>query len=131
MVQYIGIARTEDWLAFYKQLFGIEAIPREQRFGIMPAGTLLRAPALSPGHRFMLQMIEPETGFLDYADAGERLQRLGLGVPDVPAAVKALRALGIEFMETGAVHTERRGAITKTYLGSVVFELVHSEPEPA
>jgi hypothetical protein len=25
------------------------------------------------------------------------------------------------------VHTERRGAISKTYLGSVVFELVHSQ----
>jgi 4-hydroxyphenylpyruvate dioxygenase len=30
-------------------------------------------------------------------------------------------------METEAVHTERRGAISKTYLGSVVFELVHSQ----
>jgi 4-hydroxyphenylpyruvate dioxygenase len=48
-------------------------------------------------------------------------------VPDVLAAVKALRALGVEFVETPAAHTEPRGAITKTYLGSVVFELVHSE----
>lgn len=43
-------------------------------------------------------------------------------------AAKALRALGVEFVETQATHTESRGAITKTYLGSVVFELVHSEP---
>ena len=57
----------------------------------------------------------------------ERLQRVGLGVPDVLAAVRALRALGMEFMETEAVHTERRGAISKTYLGSVVFELVYSQ----
>jgi 4-hydroxyphenylpyruvate dioxygenase len=42
--------------------------------------------------------------------------------------VNALRALGVEFVETQAAHTEQRGAITKTYLGSVVFELVHSEP---
>ena len=59
-------------------------------------------------------------------DADEKLQRIGLGVPDVLAAVKALRALGVEFVETEAAHTEQRGAITKTYLGSVVFELVHS-----
>ncbi|MCC2633993.1 MAG: hypothetical protein K0S48_1879, partial [Ramlibacter sp.] len=26
--------------------------------------------------------------------------------------------------------TERRGAISKTYLGSVVFELVHSQVAP-
>ena len=48
-------------------------------------------------------------------------------MPDVPAAVRALRALGMEFVESQAAHTEQRGAITKTYLGSVVFELVHSQ----
>lgn len=124
IVQYIGPGRTYDWLEFYRELFGIEAIPDEQRFGIMPAGKLLRAPALQPANRFMLQVIEPE---VDSLDTSERLQRIGLGVPDVLAAVRALRALGMEFVETEAAHTERRGAITKTYLGSVVFELVHSE----
>ena len=124
IVQYIGPGRTCDWLEFYRELFGIAVIPDEQRFGIMPAGKLLRAPALQPGNRFMLQVIEPE---VDSLDTRERLQRIGLGVPDVLAAVKALRALGMEFVETQAAHTERRGAITKTYLGGVVFELVHSK----
>jgi len=60
------------------------------------------------------------------------LQRIGLGVPDVLAAATALRQLGIEFVETAAAHTEQRGAITKTYLGGVVFELVQSAaPLPA
>jgi 4-hydroxyphenylpyruvate dioxygenase len=129
IVQYIGIGRTNDWLEFYEELFGIRAIPDEQRFGIMPAGKLLRAPALQPRNRFMLQVIEPE---IDFVESGvERLQRIGLGVPDVLAAVRALRALGMEFMETEAVHTERRGAISKTYLGSVVFELVQSAVDAA
>jgi 4-hydroxyphenylpyruvate dioxygenase len=128
IVQYIGPGRTYDWLEFYRELFGIQAIPDEQRFGIMPAGKLLRAPALEPANRFMLQVIEPEA---DSVDMSERLHRIGLGVPDVLAAVRALRALGMEFVETEAAHTERRGAITKTYLGSVVFELVHStQPQP-
>jgi 4-hydroxyphenylpyruvate dioxygenase len=73
----------------------------------------------------MLQLVEPEVNVLD---ADERLQRIGLGVPDVLAAVAALRKLGVEFVETQAAHTESRGAISKTYLGSVVFELVQSEP---
>jgi 4-hydroxyphenylpyruvate dioxygenase len=124
IVQYIGAGRTYDWLEFYQELFGIAVIPDEQRFGIMPAGKLLRAPALRPESRFMLQVIEPEA---DSIDTTERLQRIGLGVPDVLAAVRALRALGMEFVETEAAHTERRGAITKTYLGGVLFELVHSE----
>ena len=123
IVQYIGPERSNDWIAFYDELFGTELIPDEQRFGIMPKGTLLRTPALDPAKRFMLQLVEPP---LNVHDADEKLQRIGLGVPDVLAAVKALRALGVEFVETEAAHTEQRGAITKTYLGSVVFELVHS-----
>jgi 4-hydroxyphenylpyruvate dioxygenase len=127
IVQYIGAARSYDWIEFYRELFGIDLIPDEQRFGIMPAGKLLRAPAVDPANRFMLQLIEPD---LDVDDGRERLQRIGLGVPDVLAAVKALRELGMEFVETEAAHTERRGALTRTYLGSVVFELVHSERRP-
>jgi 4-hydroxyphenylpyruvate dioxygenase len=123
IVQYIGVGRTYDWIEFYSALFGTSLIPDEQRFGIMPAGKLLRAPALQPANRFMLQIIEPEP---DSVDNRERLHRIGLGVPDVLAAVRALRALGMEFVESQAAHTEQRGAITKTYLGSVVFELVHS-----
>ncbi len=124
VVQYIGPERSNDWIEFYSALFGLSLIPDEERFGIMPKGTLLRSPALDAANRFMLQLIEPEVNVID---ADERLQRIGLGVPDVLAAVAALRKLGVEFVETQAAHTESRGAITKTYLGSVVFELVHSE----
>jgi len=126
VVQYIGHGRSDDWIAFYNELLGAELIPDDQRFGIMHKGQLLRAPALNAGQGFMLQLIEPEPNVLD---VGERLQRMGLGVPDVMAAVQALRSRGVEFVETDAIHTGRRGAITKTYLGSVVFELVQSEPE--
>lgn len=123
VVQYIGPERSYDWMEFYSALFGMQIIPDEQRFGIMPKGKLLRSPALSIGASFMLQLIEPE---INVMDTEERLQRIGLGVPDVLEAVKALRQLGVEFVETQAAHTESRGAITKTYLGSVVFELVQS-----
>lgn len=123
VVQYIGPERSYDWMEFYSALFGMQIIPDEQRFGIMPKGKLLRSPSLSPDASFMLQLIEPEINVLD---ADERLQRIGLGVPDVLEAVRALRQLGVEFVETQAAHTESRGAITKTYLGSVVFELVQS-----
>jgi len=124
IVQYIGPERSYDWIEFYRELIGAELIPDEQRFGIMPKGKLLRTPALDPAKRFMIQLIEPDVNVLD---TDERLQRIGLGVPDVMAAVQALRALGVEFVETQAAHSEARGAISKTYLGSVVFELVHDE----
>ena len=124
IVQYIGPERSYDWIEFYRELIGAELIPDEQRFGIMPKGKLLRTPALEADKRFMIQLIEPD---LNVMDADERLQRIGLGVPDVPAAVQALRALGVEFVESPAAHSGARGAIRKTYLGSVVFELVHDE----
>lgn len=124
VVQYIGPERSYDWIEFYRELFGLALIPHDQRFGIMPKGTLLRSPALDPAASFMLQLVEPH---VLVTDADEKLQRIGFGVPDVRAAVAALRQLGMEFVETEAAHTETRGAISKTYLGSVVFELVQSQ----
>jgi 4-hydroxyphenylpyruvate dioxygenase len=127
IVQYIGPGRANDWIEFYSELFGAQLVPDELRFGILPAGKLMRMPSVQPGNGFMLQLVEPA---YDALDTSERIQRIGLGVPDVLGAVQALRALGMEFVETQAAHTGQRGALTKTYLGGVSFELVHDEPQP-
>lgn len=124
VVQYVGLGRTHDWIEFYQELLGATLIPDEQRYGIMPKGKLMQVPGHAPTQSFMLQLVEPDPNVLD---SDERLQRIGLGVPDVLEAVRLLRARGVEFVETSATHTEPRGAITRTYLGSVVFELVHSQ----
>jgi 4-hydroxyphenylpyruvate dioxygenase len=122
-VQYIGSERSFDWVEFYESLLGFKLVPDEERFGIMPKGKLLKAPSIKASQAFMWQLVEPEVMEMDSV---ETLQRIGLGVPDVMAAVKTLRALGVEFVESNEVHAEARGAITKTYLGSVMFELVQS-----
>ena len=124
VVQYIGADRSNDWLTFYQTLFGAQAIPSEERFGILPHGTLIRFPALNVDNSFMMQLIEPEVNVLD---STECLHRVGLGVADVLPTVAALRANGVEFVETPAAHSEARGALTKTYEHSVLFELVHSQ----
>jgi 4-hydroxyphenylpyruvate dioxygenase len=124
VVQYIGSERSFDWVEFYESLLGFKLVPDEERFGIMPKGKLLRAPSIKASSGFMWQLVEPEVLELD---GDERLQRIGLGVPDVLAAVAALRKLGVEFVESNEVHAEARGAITKTYLGSVMFELVQNK----
>jgi 4-hydroxyphenylpyruvate dioxygenase len=123
VVQYIGVDRSADWIEFYRELFGAQAILDDQRYGIMPAGHLIQFPGVDPRNGFMLQLVEPP---LDAVDAREYFQRIGLGVGDVMAAAHELRARGIEFVESQAAHTGQRGALTKTYLSSVVFELVHS-----
>ena len=121
IVQYIGCDRIDDWTEFYRELFAFDQLPDSERFGILPKGRILRSPCRS----FYLQLIEPEPGIVD-AEGDERLQRLGLGTPDVPAAVAALRQRGVEFVEPGSVQTAQRGALTKTWLGGVMFELVHN-----
>ena len=122
VVQYVGRDRTDDWVAFYRRLLGFRRLPDDERYGILPAGTLLRSPC----NRFCVQLVEPHTSTLVY-DESEQFNRIGLGVPDVPAAVAALRRNGVDFYEVPQLHTEPRGALTRTYLRSVSFELVHDK----
>ena len=123
IVQYIGAGRTSDWVEFYSRLFGFTPLPERVRFGILPKGLLLESPCCS----FYLQLIEPDPAAVD-VEWEEHLQRIGLGAPDIPAAVKALEHRGVEFVASETVHASERGALTKSYLGSVMFELVHSQP---
>ena len=124
VVQYIGNDRTEDWTEFYRELFGFTDLPPEQRFGILPKGRILRSPC-PPASRFYIQLIEPEASVLDVED-DEGLHRIGLGSADVLATVAELSRRGVAFVESASVHTDVRGALTKTLLGSVSFEIVHN-----
>ncbi|MFY8105018.1 MAG: VOC family protein [Ramlibacter sp.] len=119
VVQYIGLGRSAEWMTFYERMFGFQGIPDEQRFGVMPAGKLMQSPC----RQFMWQLIEPDS--FDDDDARENLQRVGIGTPDVAAAVAALRARGVQFVDSAQLHPDDRGALTRTELGSVAFELVH------
>ena len=122
VVQYIGNERMEDWTEFYAELFGFRALPDEQRYGVLPKGRILQSPCAT----FYLQLIEPEPGILD-VEGDESLQRIGLGTPDVLATVATLRQRGLGFVESQGVHSESRGALTQSYLGGVMFELVHHQ----
>ena len=123
IVQYIGNDRTADWTEFYSELFGFRTLPDEQRYGILPKGRILESPCGS----FFLQLIEPMPGIFE-AEPTEMLQRVGLGTPDVLAAVAALKQRGVAFVEPQGVHSESRGALTKSLLGGVMFELVQHAP---
>jgi 4-hydroxyphenylpyruvate dioxygenase len=120
VVQYIGASRSADWLTYYEHMFDFTTIPDEERFGILPKGKLMKSPCGS----FLWQLVEPEP-WMDIEDPSECLQRIGFGVPDVGKAVTALKALGVEFVESTQLHPEDRGALTRNTLGSVAFELVH------
>ena len=119
VVQYIGADRMDDWLHFYGTLFGFRVLRDDERFGILPRGRVLQ----SPDQGFYWQLIEPDPVMV--ADSDERLQRVAFGAPDVLAAVNALQARGVGFVETSNLHVESRGALTKTWFGGLMFELVH------
>jgi 4-hydroxyphenylpyruvate dioxygenase len=126
IVQYIGVDRTADWVEFYSQIFGFKPLPERVRFGIMPKGLLLQSPC----RNFYLQLIEPDDT-ARFAPSEEHLQRIGFGTPDVTATVALLEGRGVEFFASDKVHTSDRGALTKSCLGGVMFELVHDELLPA
>jgi 4-hydroxyphenylpyruvate dioxygenase len=107
-------------MAYNENLFGFTQIPDEQRFGILPKGKHMQSPC----GQFMWQLEEPDPG-MDDDQSAECLQRIGLGTADVNAAVQALKSNGVEFVESRLLHPEDRGALTRTVLGSVSFELVH------
>jgi 4-hydroxyphenylpyruvate dioxygenase len=125
IVQYIGNDRTEDWTEFYRELFGFSELSSGQNFGILTKGRILRSPCAAPNH-FYLQLIEPELGVLDVKD-DECLQRMGLGTPNVSATVDQLLKAGVEFLVSKDPEDKNKGALTRTQMGSVTFELVHDD----
>ncbi len=125
VVQYIGNDRTEDWAEFYRELFGFTDLPDDKRFGVLPKGRILQSPCPSAS-RFYVQLIEPDASVLDVED-DEALQRIGLGTADVLATVAELAQRGVEFVQSRGVQTEDRGALTRTWLQSVSFELVQDQ----
>jgi len=126
VVQYIGAGRSADWLAYFENIFDFTFVPDDQRFGILPKGKLMKSPC----GQFLWQLIEPEP-WMDGDESPELLQRVGLGVADVGAAVKMLKGQGVEFVESSQLHPEDRGALTRGMLGSVSFELVHQTKSSA
>jgi len=120
VVQYIGATRTADWVEFYRELFGFVELGEDRQTGVLPKGSVLR----SPDGSLHLQLIEPDSVV---EDGGEHFQRLAFGAPDVPAAAAALRARGVHFVETERLHVEVRGALTRSWLGGLMFELVHAD----
>src|SRR3954462_6629260 len=125
IVQAIQGDRSADWLDFYQTLFGFSVLPRGQYFGVLPKGTLLESPC----HKFYLQLVEPPPG-AEEVRWEEALVRVGLGAPDVAAAVKALQQRGIVFVDRGTEQPSEKGALTQPYLGGATFELVHSHLKP-
>jgi 4-hydroxyphenylpyruvate dioxygenase len=122
VVQAIGRDRTSEWIDFYQQLMDFRPLPEGTYFGVVPKGTLLESPC----HRFYLQLVEPPEG-AGGLQWNEQLIRLGIGAPDVLAAMRELKQRGIVFVDREPAQSTEKGALTQLYKGGVSFELVMSQ----
>ncbi|HZS80500.1 MAG TPA: 4-hydroxyphenylpyruvate dioxygenase [Herbaspirillum sp.] len=125
VVQAIGRDRSPEWIDFYQQLMDFHPLPQGRYFGVLPKGTLLESPC----HNFYLQLVEPPEGAVGL-QWDEQLIRVGLGAPDVLAAVQALKQRGIVFIDREFAQISEKGALTQLYKSGVSFELVVSHLEP-
>jgi 4-hydroxyphenylpyruvate dioxygenase len=119
VVQYVGLGRLGDWLAFYERLFGIKALDDEQRFGILPKGKVLASPCGG----FYIQLIEPNMDALEDSPL-EHYHRVAFSTPDVMQAVSAMQANGLRFVDFPTLAPSAKGALSQTVLGSLCFEWV-------
>ncbi|KAF1019764.1 MAG: 4-hydroxyphenylpyruvate dioxygenase [Paracidovorax wautersii] len=119
VVQYVGMGRGDDWLAFYADLLGMRLLPSDARLGILPQGDVLQSAC----GQFFLQLVEPEPDAID-VDSQESLHRLAFGTPDVLETARVLSQRGVHFVESPILHVEPRGALTQPLAGGVTFELV-------
>lgn len=126
VVQAIGRDRSPEWIDFYQQLMDFRPLPEGRYFGVLPKGTLLESPC----HSFYLQLVEPPDGAAGL-QWDEQLIRVGLGAPDVPAAVRELKQRGIVFLDRESAQSSEKGALTQLYKGGISFELVVSTGEQA
>jgi len=124
VVQYIGQARSLEWLTYFKRMFHFELLPDQERFGILPKGHILRSPC----GQFFWQIIEPAPVL--WNQQHEHLQRIAIGVNDVAQAIQCLQQRGVEFFDSSHLHPDDKGALTRHELDSLAFELVH-HPLPA
>jgi 4-hydroxyphenylpyruvate dioxygenase len=121
LVQAVQSDRAADWVDFYRALLGFELLKRGQYFGVLPKGTLLE----SPDGSFYFQLVEPPPN-ADFVEWNETLLRVGLGAPDVLAAVRALQSRGVVFVDREPMRPSEKGALTQIYLGGFCVELVVS-----
>ena len=120
VVQYVDDYRSDDWIAYYERLFGFSIIPDDERFGILPNGTLMRSPC----GNFLWQLVAP-IPWQKSKHTVESLRRIGIGTKDVQGSVQTLKERGVEFVDSSKLHPDDRGALTRNDMGGLAFELVH------
>jgi 4-hydroxyphenylpyruvate dioxygenase len=124
IVQIIGKHRTEDWIEFYRSLFGFSVQAKGPGSEASPAGTLLESPC----RRFHVRLEETRPAERVAPEWDEALSRVELGTPSVPEAVRALQERGVAFAGPHPGEPGARQATTAAVHDGVAFTLIASPP---
>ena len=123
LVQYVGADRMADWITFYGELFGFTELPSDVRFGVLPEGCVLASPCGT----LHWQLIEPAPELSALGGGEELLQRVAFSTNDVLATIAALKARGVEFVESDTgVRSSESGALTRPSDQGPSFEFVRT-----
>ena len=125
VVQYIGNDRTEDWTEFYSELFGFTELPSRRALRHLAQGPHSAQPVRR--RTFYLQLIEPEPGVLDVED--DECSSAWAWAPPMckPPWRSCASAVWTLCPQRPGAQLDSKGALTRTTMGSVMFELVHHE----
>jgi 4-hydroxyphenylpyruvate dioxygenase len=123
IVGNVGWNEMETWAAFYAKAFGFSQLVSFDDHDISTEYTALRSKVMSDAdHRVKFPINEPAEGlkksqieeYLDFNN-GAGVQHIAIATDDIVATVSALRANGVQFLETPASYydelTARVGAI--------------------
>jgi 4-hydroxyphenylpyruvate dioxygenase len=119
----VGWNEMDRWAAYYERAFGFSELASFDDRDISTEFTALRSKVMADAqHRVKFPINEPAKGLRrsqveEYLDAygGAGVQHIAIATDDIIAAVRALRANGVEFLETPASYYDaleaRVGAI--------------------
>jgi methylmalonyl-CoA/ethylmalonyl-CoA epimerase len=142
-IDHIAIAclDLDGWIDRYRDVFGLALADREFHPEQQVEEAMLTVAAPTDGEACLgggsyVQLIRPLSEdspvgrFI--ARRGEGIHHVGYGVADIDAALRQMRASGVELVDSRPRHGSMGAAIAFLHpssLGGVLTELVHARPE--
>ncbi|MDQ2858137.1 MAG: 4-hydroxyphenylpyruvate dioxygenase [Candidatus Eremiobacteraeota bacterium] len=114
----VGWNEMDRWVDYYAKAFGFSQLVSFDDHDISTEFTALRSKVMSDAeHRVKFPINEPAKGlkksqieeYLDFY-GGPGIQHVAIATDDIVATVRALRANGVQFLETPATYYEQLGA---------------------
>jgi 4-hydroxyphenylpyruvate dioxygenase len=117
VVGNVELGHLDRWVGFYRDVFGFDAMTHFDDDQISTEYSALMSTVVWDGSRIVMPINEPATGrrksqieeYLDYYGS-PGVQHIALRTDDIVAAVRALRARGVRFLDVPASYYDEARA---------------------